>query len=98
LILVCHLDESYKLPEMEPISNSMGLFLQKTNIIRDYLEDISEQPPRIFWPREIWSKYANIYMVFFVIRFMPDIYPRKAMPLRLRTSRSGRTERMPFSA
>eukprot|EP00177_Eucheuma_denticulatum_P007465 GFKZ01013588.1.p1 GENE.GFKZ01013588.1~~GFKZ01013588.1.p1 ORF type:complete len:543 (-),score=68.96 GFKZ01013588.1:1704-3164(-) len=39
------------------LSNSMGLFLQKTNIIRDYLEDIVEG--RTFWPREIWSQYAN---------------------------------------
>ncbi|TYH85896.1 hypothetical protein ES332_D01G004600v1 [Gossypium tomentosum] len=28
----------------ESLSNSMGLFLQKTNIIRDYLEDINEIP------------------------------------------------------
>ncbi|KAL8129261.1 hypothetical protein V2J09_018416 [Rumex salicifolius] len=42
------------------LSNSMGLFLQKTNIIRDYLEDINEIPKsRVFWPREIWSKYVN---------------------------------------
>merc|ERR1712178_386723 len=38
----------------------MGLFLQKTNIIRDYLEDIMEEPaPRMFWPKEIWGKYAK---------------------------------------
>nr|AGS57530.1 squalene synthase [Solanum nigrum] len=44
----------------DSLSNSMGLFLQKTNIIRDYLEDINEVPKcRMFWPREIWSKYAN---------------------------------------
>nr|GFC14177.1 putative squalene synthetase [Tanacetum cinerariifolium] len=44
----------------DPISNSMGLFLQKTNIIRDYLEDIDEMPrSRMFWPRQIWSKYVN---------------------------------------
>nr|AGW25489.1 squalene synthase [Paris polyphylla var. yunnanensis] len=44
----------------DSLSNSMGLFLQKTNIIRDYLEDINEIPKsRMFWPREIWSKYAN---------------------------------------
>lgn len=35
----------------EYLSNSMGLFLQKTNIIRDYLEDIEEG--RTFWPREV---------------------------------------------
>ncbi|XP_048373528.1 squalene synthase-like isoform X3 [Sphaerodactylus townsendi] len=39
------------------LANSMGLFLQKTNIIRDYLEDQLED--REFWPREIWSKYAK---------------------------------------
>ena len=36
---------------------SMGLFLQKTNIIRDYLEDINEN--RTFWPEEIWGKYSK---------------------------------------
>jgi len=42
------------------LANHMGLFLQKTNIIRDYLEDISELPkPRIFWPREIWHNYTD---------------------------------------
>ncbi|EPS74249.1 hypothetical protein M569_00507, partial [Genlisea aurea] len=44
----------------DTLSNSMGLFLQKTNIIRDYLEDINEVPKsRMFWPREIWNKYAK---------------------------------------
>lgn len=45
--------------ELEPLSNSMGLFLQKTNIIRDYLEDVSEVPPRLFWPKQVWSRYAS---------------------------------------
>ena len=36
---------------------SMGLFLQKTNIIRDYAEDLSDG--RSFWPKEIWSQYAT---------------------------------------
>ena len=41
-------------------SRHMGLFLQKTNIIRDYLEDIMEEPrPRMFWPKEIWHLYAE---------------------------------------
>ncbi|KAA3468092.1 squalene synthase-like [Gossypium australe] len=44
----------------ESLSNSMGLFLQKTNIIRDYLEDINEIPKsRMFWPRQIWGKYVK---------------------------------------
>lgn len=33
------------------IANSMGLFLQKTNIIRDFLEDL--QDGRVFWPKEV---------------------------------------------
>lgn len=40
-------------------ANSMGLFLQKTNIIRDYFEDIRVEPtPRMFWPRQIWEKFS----------------------------------------
>uniref|UniRef100_A0A8C5QT37 Squalene synthase n=1 Tax=Leptobrachium leishanense TaxID=445787 RepID=A0A8C5QT37_9ANUR len=38
------------------LSSSMGLLLQKTNIIRDYLED--QLVGREFWPKEVWSKYA----------------------------------------
>ncbi|EPY77491.1 squalene synthase [Camelus ferus] len=38
-------------------ANSMGLFLQKTNIIRDYLED--QREGREFWPREVWGKYVK---------------------------------------
>lgn len=39
------------------LSNSMGLFLQKTNIIRDYREDLEDG--RRFWPREIWRKHID---------------------------------------
>ncbi|WFD44327.1 squalene synthase [Malassezia psittaci] len=35
------------------LSNHMGLFLQKTNIIRDYAEDVEEG--RCFWPRQCWG-------------------------------------------
>ncbi|EDQ85378.1 uncharacterized protein MONBRDRAFT_38891 [Monosiga brevicollis MX1] len=38
-------------------SNSMGLFLQKTNIIRDYHEDLVDG--RTWWPHQIWSLYAG---------------------------------------
>ena len=41
----------------EDLANSMGLFLQKTNIIRDYLEDYEDG--RIFWPRQVWVRYAR---------------------------------------
>ena len=36
------------------LSNSTGLLLQKTNIIRDFHQDLSEG--RVFWPREIWAQ------------------------------------------
>lgn len=51
--------------EMDVLANHMGLFLQKTNIIRDYLEDILEEPaPRMFWPKEIWGQYADDLAAF----------------------------------
>ena len=37
--------------EDKALANSMGLFLQKTNIIRDYLEDVVQG--RKFWPKEV---------------------------------------------
>ncbi|CZT44658.1 probable squalene synthetase [Rhynchosporium secalis] len=42
-----------KRPEL---SESMGQFLQKTNIIRDIREDFDDK--RRFWPKEIWSKHV----------------------------------------
>ncbi|MCG9912435.1 MAG: squalene synthase [Flavobacteriales bacterium] len=44
------------------LSNSMGLFLQKTNIIRDYREDLDMG--RRFWPSEVWEKYADSFSWF----------------------------------
>mmetsp|Transcript_148422 Transcript_148422/g.261967 ORF Transcript_148422/g.261967 Transcript_148422/m.261967 type:complete len:526 (-) Transcript_148422:6-1583(-) len=38
------------------LASDMGLFLQKTNIIRDYLEDLVDG--RSFWPRSVWEKHA----------------------------------------
>ena len=43
--------------EGSQLFESMGLFLQKTNIIRDYYEDL--QDGRHFWPKEIWSQYGK---------------------------------------
>jgi len=37
-------------------SNSMGLLLQKTNILRNFREDCDKG--RYFWPREIWGAYG----------------------------------------
>lgn len=39
------------------LANTMGLFLQKANIIRDYLEDYVDG--RAFWPQEVWKKYVK---------------------------------------
>lgn len=38
------------------LANTMGLFLQKTNIVRDYLEDYVDG--RTFWPQSVWKTYA----------------------------------------
>lgn len=38
-------------------ANSMGLFLQKANIIRDFNEDLNEG--RSFWPKQIWSNHID---------------------------------------
>ncbi|KAI9888055.1 MAG: bifunctional farnesyl-diphosphate farnesyltransferase/squalene synthase [Watsoniomyces obsoletus] len=43
--------------ERPHLQESMGLFLQKTNIIRDVREDWDDK--RRFWPKEIWSKYVD---------------------------------------
>jgi farnesyl-diphosphate farnesyltransferase len=39
------------------LQESMGLFSQKTKIIRDIREDFQDK--RRFWPKEIWSKHVN---------------------------------------
>jgi farnesyl-diphosphate farnesyltransferase len=38
------------------LSKTMGNFLQKTNIIRDFLEDFVDG--RTWWPEEIWLQYV----------------------------------------
>jgi farnesyl-diphosphate farnesyltransferase len=39
------------------LSDQMGLFLQKINIIRDYLEDYVDG--RACWPQSVWKKYSK---------------------------------------
>jgi farnesyl-diphosphate farnesyltransferase len=41
----------------ESLSNHMGLLLQKTNIIRDFAEDLDGD--RLFWPKSAWSKHVD---------------------------------------
>ena len=43
--------------ERSHLHRSMGLFLQKTNIVRDIREDFDEN--KRWWPREIWSKHVD---------------------------------------
>jgi farnesyl-diphosphate farnesyltransferase len=43
--------------KLKTLSNSMGLMLQKVNIMRDFREDVNDA--RIWWPKEIWGKYAS---------------------------------------
>ncbi|XP_071695273.1 squalene synthase 1-like [Rutidosis leptorrhynchoides] len=44
----------------DTLTTPFGLFLQQGDVIRDFWLDINETPKSlIFWPDEIWSKYAN---------------------------------------
>ncbi|KAI8827106.1 isoprenoid synthase domain-containing protein [Fimicolochytrium jonesii] len=43
-------------PERAELANEMGQFLQKVNILKDFLEDLNEG--RIFWPKDVWEKYV----------------------------------------
>ncbi|KAH0536941.1 Delta(24)-sterol C-methyltransferase [Glutinoglossum americanum] len=45
--------------ERSHLHESMGCFLQKTNIIRDIREDFDDG--RRFWPKMIWSKHVNSF-------------------------------------
>jgi farnesyl-diphosphate farnesyltransferase len=49
------------------LSESMGQFLQKTNIIRDVREDFDDK--RRFWPKEIWSKHVDKFDDLFDARY-----------------------------
>lgn len=44
------------LGEQLELSNAMGLMLQKTNILRDFREDVDDG--RLFWPQAIWGAYG----------------------------------------
>ncbi|KAI1114531.1 isoprenoid synthase domain-containing protein [Nemania sp. NC0429] len=43
--------------ERPELTESMGQFLQKVNIIRDVHEDFEDA--RRFWPKDIWGKYVD---------------------------------------
>ena len=49
------------------LAESMGQFLQKTNIIRDIREDFDDK--RRFWPKEIWSKHVDKFEDLFKPEF-----------------------------
>lgn len=55
-LFVSHGDEEPIVAKDLKLADDMGLFLQKTNIIRDYLEDLVDG--RAFWPKQVWSLYA----------------------------------------
>ena len=50
--------------EREDLHESMGQFLQQTNIIRDIREDHEDK--RYFWPREVWSKHVDQFEDLFL--------------------------------
>lgn len=56
-LFLAYNDQSVSLVNSNGLSNAMGLFLQKTNIIRDYHEDLYSD--RTFWPEEIWREHVG---------------------------------------
>jgi len=56
LFIASRIEQDEKLKN-EDLSNEMGLFLQKTNIIRDFAEDLDQT--RVFWPSIAWNKKVN---------------------------------------
>ncbi len=52
LFLASKIESSEEL-KTKAVSIEMGLFLQKTNIIRDFAEDL--EMGRVFWPEESWK-------------------------------------------
>ena len=53
--------------ERPDLHKSMGMFLQKVNIIRDIREDFEDK--RRFWPKEIWSKHVEKFEDLFKPEF-----------------------------
>ncbi|KAK5130791.1 Delta(24)-sterol C-methyltransferase [Meristemomyces frigidus] len=49
--------------QRKELMESMGQFLQQTNIIRDIREDHEDK--RSFWPKEIWSKHVSKFSDLF---------------------------------
>jgi farnesyl-diphosphate farnesyltransferase len=62
--------EDERLKNQLRISNAMGLLLQKTNITRDYHEDM--QQGRIFWPEALWKQYTDDFGWFTANAAHPD--------------------------
>jgi farnesyl-diphosphate farnesyltransferase len=63
------------------LSDQMGLFLQKANIIRDFLEDYVDK--RAFWPQSIWKKYSATGRLGYFCDVERDVQVKKAALLCL---------------
>lgn len=71
--------EREDLGRMLTLSNSMGLMLQKTNIMRDFREDLEDG--RFFWPKDLWSKYANDPKDFYLKDDDPEVQKKALFAL-----------------
>lgn len=63
--------ESQEVGEDTELANSMGLFLQKTNIIRDYLEDLVDG--RTWYPREVRRTACSAHILC-QFRSAPELF------------------------
>lgn len=59
------------------LSNSMGLLLQKTNILRDLAEDVRDG--RYFWPREIWAAQGFTHMKEICATFADPMHEKRGL-------------------
>ncbi|KAL7791280.1 isoprenoid synthase domain-containing protein [Trichoderma ceciliae] len=59
-----------KLAERPSLTESMGQFLQKTNIIRDIREDWQDR--RRWYPKEIWSQHVDRWEDLFDPKYRPQ--------------------------
>ncbi|KAI9142937.1 isoprenoid synthase domain-containing protein [Paraphysoderma sedebokerense] len=76
LFVASGLEMSSLADDME-LANTMGLFLQKINVTRDYYEDLNSG--RLFWPMEIWGEYVDNVEDLLYVNTKTDLEKKRAL-------------------
>lgn len=58
--------------DLQRLAISTGMFLQKTNILRDIYEDMGQPAERCFYPKEVWRKYVTNSHDLIDEKFLPS--------------------------